>query len=808
MLPQVRSDEHTMSKLWLKLFRDLRSYRVQAIGIAVTMMLGIALFHGFYLSYLSIGASYERSYDDLRLADFTITLDRAPRQTIGRLETIPGIHRIDGRISRDIRVEQAPGRRQVVTGRVLSVPDEGYSEINQVVVLEGRHLGPPDRREVLLERGFAEAHDYRPGDIIYPVVNGVRTAYRVVGLVSSIEYLYVVRSKEHLFPTPESFGVMWMRRKQAERLFEMHGIISEVVCLTIEGERDRVMAAAYADLRRFGATPPLPAEEQPSRELLDLDHEQLGQFAVVFPGLFIVASALTVFSIAARTIDQERRQIGFLRASGLPAWRIGLQYIGFAAMMGLLGVIPGVLLGQAIGVLLVEVYLAILGIPHLIMGSGFMVALVGIAIAITASLVAGWRPSKAAAAMNPADAMRPQSADTARFKPPRFIARLQRGASFGIRIAISNLFRQGYRTLYTVVGVSLGVIMMIMSMSLRDSIRQSIAYYFSEVRNYDVDVGFDVPVSESLVEQVRQWPYVSWAEGSIGLPVTLHYAGESHDYTITGVPPGSRLQTFRDRDDRPVELEGFGLYPDTTSAQAMGVERGSMLRAEYAYSSREVQVEHPVRVTQAVRQPVGSGVYMSADALRQRFGARLGFPPGTIGGMVIKAEPGYHDAVIARAYDLPDAVSVEGTHDMRDMIDQALELQAVFIGVLVIFAGTLTAAIVYNTIDTNVRERRSEIATLRALGVRMKEISRSITVENMISAALGILIGTPLGAAASRGLMEMWETEMMSIDFHVSPLTYVVSIVFTLGLVVLSQIPALRMIARMNLSRMTRMHGE
>jgi putative ABC transport system permease protein len=797
-----------MSRLWLKLLRDLRAYRVQAIGIAVVTMLGISMYHSFYLSYRSMAASYEWGYDQLRLADFTIELQRAPRQTVDRLATIPGVRRIGGRISRDVRVEQAPGRRKVVTGRVISIPDEGRAEINKLVVLDGNYLGPPDSRELLLERGFAEVHGYEPGDVIYPVVNDVRRAFRVAGIVSSVEYLYVVRSKENLFPTPESFGVMWMRRRQAERLFGMHGLINEVVALTAEGERDRVMGAMYADLRRFGATPPVPAEQQPSRQVLQQDLEGLGQFAVIFPSLFIGAAALTVFSILARTVERERRQIGFLRASGLPAWRVGVQYLAFAGLMGVVGVIPGVLLGQWFALGITQLYLEELGIPYLRLASGVLVAVIGVAVAATTSLLAGWRPALRAARMDPADAMRPGSADASRRKPPRLLAKIQRRAAFTTRVAINNLFRQTHRTAYTIFGVACGIVLMITTMSMLDAMEHSISYYFSSVRNYDVDVGFAGPVSDAVVHQVRAWPHVQWAEGNVGLPVTLQHGEESDDFTITGVPAGSRLQTFRDEEGNRVPLRGFGIYPADATARSMDIEPGDVLRLEYAYNSREVRLVRPVKVAQTVRQPIGAGIYMPADALRQRFGSKLGFPPGTISGLVIKAEQGYQEAVAARAYDLPGAVMVETTYDIRTEIERSMAITYTFIGILMLFAGALTVAIVYNTVSSNVRERRSEIASLRALGVRMREIRQMITVENVASTLLGILVGVPLGVAGARGLTELWESETVSIDFYISPRTYIISIVFTLVLVIACQIPALRNIAEMNLAQMTRLHGE
>ncbi len=221
-----------MSKLWLKLFRDLRAYRGQVIGVVVVMMLGIAMYHSYYLGYESLGASYDVCYAELKLADFSIEMQAVPEQTVKRLAAIPGVRHATGRLRSDIRVEQGAGRRRVTTGRIISVPDEGRSRVNKLVVLRGRYLGSADRREVLLEQGFAKAHHYRPGDSIYPVVQGVRRQFTIAGIVSSPEYLYVVRSKENLFPTPDSLGVMWMRRRQLQNLLNMQGMVNEVCVLT------------------------------------------------------------------------------------------------------------------------------------------------------------------------------------------------------------------------------------------------------------------------------------------------------------------------------------------------------------------------------------------------------------------------------------------------------------------------------------------------------------------------------------------------------------------------------------------------
>ncbi len=797
-----------MPRLWLKLFRDLVAYRAQAIGIAVVMMLGIALYHSFYLAYRSMGASYQLNYDKLQLADFSVEMQQAPEQSVTRLRAIPGVKRIMGRLKREVRIEQTGGRRPVTTGRLLSVPDDARSPMNKLVVLAGSYLGPPDQREVLLEHNFAEVHNYRPGDAITPVVDGVRYSFKIAGLVSSPEYLYVVQSKENLFSTPESFGVMWMRRRQLEDLTSMHGLINEVCVLTVPARRDAIMQAMYADLRRFGAQLPVPQEEQPSRKLLDLDLRGLGQFAVVFPALFITSAILNVFATLTRLVSRERQQVGFLRASGLPAWRVGAHYLAFAAILGLVGGIPGVALGQWFALGLTNMYISILGIPYLTLASGLKVGLLSITIAVVCTALAGLQPALAAAAIAPADAMRSELAGSGQRHPPAFIAHLLARASFVVKVPLNGLFRHRSRTLFTALGAAGGIVLIITSIATMDSYEYAIRYYLNEVRNYDVNIGFERPVSDAILTRVAKWPGVTWAEEVGGIPVHLSHGQHVRDTVITGVPRGSRLQAFRDEQGNAVTIDGPGLYPNAIAARVLDAEIGDLIRVDYSYNSRDVRISHAVRIAKIVDQPIGSAMYMADETITRYFGRRIGIPEGTLSAMVIKVRPGYEDAVAMRAFDLPGAISAETTADLAAQVEEGFKSMSAFIAIMMLFASVLTVAIVYNTVSSNVFERRVEIASLRALGVTYDEVKRMLSLENFSCAILGVIIGVPMGIAASRAMMEMFESDLMALPFYVAPRTYTIAVVFTVLLVMLSQIPALRVLRRMNLAQMTRLHGE
>ena len=797
-----------MPKLWLKLFRDIAAYRAQAIGIAVVVMLGIALYHGFYLAYLSMSASYQLNYDRLLLADFSIEMQSAPEQTVTRLHAIPGVTHITGRLKREVRIEQSGGRRPVTTGRILSVPDEGRSRVNKLVVLEGQYLGPPDRREVLLERHFAEAHSYRVGQVIRAVAGGVRQHYKIAGLVATPEYLYVVQSKENLFSTAASFGVMWMRRRQVEKLTGMTGLINEVCVLTAPGRREVVMHAMYADLRRFGAQLPVPQEDQPSRKLLDLDRAGLGQFAVMFPALFLGSAVLNVFATLTRLVRQERQQIGFLRASGLPAWRVGVHYLLFAAILGLAGAIPGVALGQWFALQLTGLYMSVLGIPYMARASGVKIGVLSITIAIVTCALAGLQPALAAAAATPAQAMRSQLAGSGRRHPPAILARMLDRASFLVRVPVYGLFRQRSRTLFTAMGTAVGIVLIMTSIAMLDSSDHAMDYYFGTVRNYDVDVGFERPTSDAILSRVRKWPGVMWAEAVTGIPVRLSHGTKVRDSVISGVPEGSRLQRFRDEHGRAVRVTGEGVYFNHTAARTLGVEIGDLVRADYSYNSLQVAITRPIRVTAIVEQPIGASMYMSADAIARHFGRRLGIPAGTLSGMIVKVRPGHEHAVAMRAFDLPDAVSVQTTSDIADQMDESMKMMYTFIGIMMLFAGVMTVAIVYNTVSANVFERRVELASLRSLGVTHGEVARMLTIENAACVVLGVALGVPAGVVAVRAIIASFQSELITYQFYIAPRTFVIAVVFTATLAMLSQIPALRLLRGMNLAQMTRLHGE
>jgi len=125
--------------------------------------------------------------------------------------------------------------------------------------------------------------------------------------------------------------------------------------------------------------------------------------------------------------------------------------------------------------------------------------------------------------------------------------------------------------------------------------------------------------------------------------------------------------------------------------------------------------------------------------------------------------------------------------------------------VMVLFGLALMLAVVYNTVSINLFERRRELAALRALGLTLREMKIIVTLENLLSAILGLVVGLPIGWFYTRLVANAYQTEQYTILLHIEWTTYLIAILTVVAAMALSQWPALHSLARMDLAEAVKM---
>lgn len=799
-----------MSLLALKLVRDLWRSRWQYLAVGVTVMLGVTFYGAAYMSYRNLDTSYLYSYDRLQFEDFGIAFHAAPERATERVRRIPGVRAAEGRLIEDV-VIQIPGKTtKKLIGRLISIPADRRPRVNDLFMVTGRYLSSRTAREIILESSFAKHHKLRPGDVIEVERTGARVRFQIAGIAMSPEYLYVVRSKQDIMPFPESFGVMFVSADVLGPLVGKPGLISHIAATVDDPLRAPViMREARRLLDVYGADEPVAREDQPSHQLLQQDLQGFQAYSVLFPFLFLSVAGLTVYTLLLRMVHLQRPIIGLLMAIGFSRRRVVLHYLAASLLIGSLASLLGSALGFWLSGWATHGYTTFLSLPYVLIVPRWGAIVTGFLIGAATCLAAGVLPARAAARVGPAEALRSEAPAAGRVVPlDRVIPGLKR-AALAWRIPLRNVFRQARRTASTVFGIAAAISLIMVSQGLLDSTEAAMDLFIHDVLFDDIRVEFAQYQDRAAVNRVRSWPGVIWAEGALELPVEFRKGDRTYSALLVGLESGSRLHRLQSEAGdtmRPVD-EGF-LFGQVLQAK-LGVEQGDTVQVSLPrFRAEQEPVLRTARVAGFVWESIGTVAYLPLDQMRQLFREDLPLPPGAVSGVRVKADPVYLPVIKERLLNLPGAAAVNVLAELREMLDDLMALARNIYAIMLLFGMALAFSIVFNMITINVLERSSEVATMRTLGLGRWKIMGMITLENMLTAAVGILMGLPAGrwlvsafikAAASEEQMELFAFKTV-----VFTRTYVIAAVAIIIVVLVSQIPAFSYINRLDLARATK----
>jgi len=824
-------------KLNLKLIRDIRFSPWLFLGIVLMVASGIALFDASYISYYSLGGSYDLTYEKLNMADFTVDVQSAPEEVVNRIRGIPGVKQVEGRVIEDMQIEQELATRRV-TGRIISMPDRGLPSVNSLRVVKGRMPAPGSTRELLLEAAFAKYHGYKPGDFIYPVVDDDEVRFRIAGIFMSPEYIVVIQSREELTPNPRQFAVMFVRKEIADRLFGTSGAVNQLAVTIQPGaQRARIMRQVAQLLRPYGADDPLPKEKQASYEMLELDLEGFRNLAILFPVLFLSISGLSIYNLLSRMVYAQRPQIGFMRAVGYSRSAVLAHYIYFAALIGLLGSVTGTVFGYRMAVLITDLYADVVSVPFREVSPRYDVMAGGVVISLAIAVFAGLIPALSGARMTPAEAIRTEVPLAGRVPLIESLFPWLRRASYTWRLPLRNLLRSPKRTFSTIAGIASAMTLILVSLGLMDSTEAMINFYFDRLLRYDALVAFIHPQTEAQISQIKTWRGVQRVEPTLQVPVKLVHGDREKATVIFGVQRDTQLFNLIAFDGSRVSIPRTGIAMGDALMERLGLSLGQPVtltlpektipemaavpvpgvqlppsamegyRRQVLSRSRglqEITFRKQVRVARRTYQPIGNMTVMSIEELRCLFGRELEFPPDATTAIMLKVDPRYLDEIQDKLYDLSGAASVVNSRDMKQEIDEMMKTSNTFIAVMFGFAVALAFVVIFNSTTMNILERTRETASMRALGVSRRQVAWMLTIENLSAWVVGTIVGLAVGRGMAGYFVQLYESEAFHMQTVVFARTYIWTVAGILLTVLASQIPGIRYLNRLDLASATK----
>ncbi|NND39128.1 MAG: ABC transporter permease [Pseudomonadales bacterium] len=777
-------------KLHIKLLRELWHMRGQVLAIALVVMGGIAVCVMSLSTYDSVKQTRDIYYAQYRFANIFVDLTRAPLRLVERVREISGVSVAEPRVNAAVTL-LVDGFNEPITASVVSIPPSGQPLLNALHLRSGRLPESSSSDEILLSAAFAQAHRLREGSKIDAVINGRLQTLTVVGLALSPEHVYQI-APGSLLPDYKRYGVLWMPYPAISVAYDMDGAFNSVVLTSNRGANERAIIDQLDKLLApYGGRGAYTRERQVSNEFLSQEFDQLRTMALLFPLIFISVSVFLLNVVIGRLIENQREVIAILKAFGYSNRTIGLHYLSFTMLITLLGTLLGLLLGSGLGNLMTAVFGEYYHFPALTYANNRLQVALAIALCFAASAAGTLRPVLAAAALPPAEAMRPKA-------PPRFrkalperipwLARLSQTSKMILR----NLDRQRIKSLMAIAGISAAVAVMMVGNFQQAAIDKMMHVQFKLTQKEDLSIGFSEAVAYNAIYSLDNLPGVSYVEGMRSAAVKLRFEHRQERSVIIAFSSNSQLRQLRDESLAIMPIPTNGILITDYLAEKLGASVGDKLEIEFLGESR--QIRH-ARIDALSTEYLGSGVYMSLRSLNRM----LDSGPA-INTALLTLEANAQQDTYRRLRAFPAVRSINIRQTLIDAFSETLERVVIYFTAINAALGAIIAfGVVYNTMRIAMAERARELASLRVLGYTRAEVAYTLLGELALLTLLSLVPGFLLGVLLCDILASGLQNDLYRLPLVLTAYTYGFSAFIVILSAVASGLIILRQVYRLDL---------
>lgn len=752
-----------MRALHRKLLRDLWRLRGQVIAIALVMASGIGVLVMALTTVESLEQTAIAYYERYGFGQVFAHVERAPERLQERLREIPGVRGVETRVVHTA-VLDVDGFDEPVIGQLVSVPENREPLLNRLALRQGRmpRLGAPD--EAVLTEPFAQAHGLVPGDRLKAVLNGRWRVLTVVGIALSPEYVYAI-GPGALMPDDLRFGVLWLGHEALQAAYDLDGAFNDVSLSLLRGaDPQAVVERVDRVLEGYGGVGAYARADQLSNWFLMSEIAQHRTLSTILPTVFLAVAAFLTHMVMGRLIAVERSEIGLLKAFGYGHRDIALHYARFVLGIGCVGVLLGWFVGYWLGLYHTRLYADFYHFPFLHFRPSAQSFLVAAGVSLGSALLGALGAVREAAALPPAEAMRPPA-------PPMFrrtgLSRLRvvEGLDQPTRVLLRQVARWPGRSFITTAGIAMSVAVLVTSMQWLDAINHMVDVYFVDAQGQDLSVGFGEARSSEVTRDLARLPGVLAVEPMRVVAARLHSGRHEEREAVQGLPAQQSLYRVYDARGRALSLPPEGIVISTMLAKMLDVHVGDSITVEVLEGRRPV---FPVPVVDTFETYIGSPAYMEIGALDRLMRERP-----SVTAVHLRLDTLQRAPLFRELKGLPrvSAVTVKDAA-VRTFRDTMARTLMIFVSFFIVFACALAFGVTYNAARISLSERGRELATLRVIGFSRAEISYILLGEIALLTFVALPLGCLAGYLLASLIVRAFETELYRVPLVILASTY------------------------------------
>ena len=513
--------------------------------------------------------------------------------------------------------------------------------------------------------------------------------------------------------------------------------------------------------------------------------DRMRSIGKVFPVLFFLVAALISLTTMTRMVEEQRVQIGTMKALGYGKAAIAGKYIGYALIATLGGSIFGVLAGEKIlPFIIIYAYMILYKhLPAILVPYHMSYALQASGIAVACTLIATIASCYKELAAEPAELMRPAAPKQGKRILLERIGIIWKHLNFTWKSTVRNLIRYKKRFFMTIFGIGGCMALMVVGFGLKDCIYEIVSLQYEKVQFYDAATYMSDDISEENRQQLHDY-----LDQNADIKETIEARMQKTD--VKSASGKKTLYLMVPSDNEKIE-DFLSFHSRTNKDEVYSLKKDEVILTEKMASLLNVKVgdeltiededrgDKTVTVGAICENYMSHYLYLSPEKYEELYGV-----PAEYNTIIYSVKDGKDDQIEkigTKLLSMDGVLNVSYTSSIEGRLDDMLRSLNLVIVVLIVSAGMLAFVVLYNLNNINITERQRELATLKVLGFYDGEVASYVYRENILLTIIGSVVGMVLGNLLHRYIILTVEVEEAMFGRQIHWQSYLYSFLFTVA---------------------------
>ena len=734
-----------------KILRTIKLYKAQFISMIFMFTIGIGCFLGFNGEQETLRLSRDETFNACGYSDYSLTLSTGEAfstDSLDKIKALDGIDEASGVYSFNVsNISDTKYSSQLGIGVI-----EEYASPTKIYTVSGEEYSETSSGIYLSDK-YASIHNINVDDTI--TIKYLSNTYnlKVLGLCKSTEFFTCLTS-DQIMPDYKVYGYGIISPMTAKDICDIQYTKINVNSKLTKEELTK--ALSFIDNINI-----LSKSETTYYELVEHEMEEGKAISSIVPVVFLGISLLTLVTTMNRIVKSERTQIGILKSLGFKDRKILLSYTFFGIFISILALILGLVLAFAVLRFIIypqsamDNYFDVIRWKYSISGYAILIVLLMIILIILVNIMSVKQILKIA----PADSLKTyKPSNGKRLLIDKF--KISKRLKFSIRWNLNDISRNKFRTLVALIGAITSSLLVFGCLAFRNSFDNFVDMLDKDIYLYETKIELDNNYSISSSE-LEDYDYSKTLYTDIeDETIVFQVFNVSHDY-----------YGFIDFSQNKVNLSNDGIYISRRL-----YDKGYKIGDKLDITIKGLNKTYSLNIAGYALSPLTNTICLTFDYLNSIDNTLSNLSPDTLYTNLSKLDLDK----LNKSY----FKSIMSCSELLNTYNQMMELSHISITVLVILSMSLGFIVLYNLGVMNFYERYIEYATLKVIGFRDSKINKIITELNVFLGIVGIIFGIPLGYLMVELAIKAF-TSNYEFVLNIKPLTYVLTIIFTIGIMIL-----------------------